>query len=215
MDLQDFGRWFGPRRPTGVVATIKWLYEQYRRHVATAKRTLAINSNKNSGVKVGGYTYGLSKTVTLGVASTFSLSAQPDTIMRFQRVVSNAPCPGMFYITTLQGCHQGDKIDAFNLKDLPIDYPTLSPANRIFVAVEYTGRVPTSQRLDRAEAHMRLCAARAGFLQHTLVELTGAKSLRQVRKIIAAASTYSPMHVPPDPDMFTFSIAFVGPSGIV
>jgi len=203
---------------SGVIDTARLLYRQYRRLVATARRVALLNPNKDSDVKVEGYTFALSKEVTLGIASRFDLVSSPDTNFRFQQLVSNAPCPGMFYILGIQGanvgCHQGHKIDAFNLKDLTIDYPTLSPANRIVVYVEYTGRVPHSKRLDRAEEKARRWRHRAIQLAEILRAVSEAKSLKAAKKIIAT-SDWSPYPSERMPDLFTFSIGFSGHASIV
>lgn len=121
-------------------------HESFDQAVARRKRQLLIEPNKDSDLKIEIYEFGLTKKVTLGVPAQFRMTNSPDVTFRISKMIANVTQPGMFYIRDIRvanvGCTIGGSLDAFNLKDLRYDYPTLTPANRVSVQVEYTGLVP-------------------------------------------------------------------------
>lgn len=140
------------RRPNPQALATLW-----KRHAAQAarkqKRELILEPNKGSDIKVERYSFTVSQAITLGTAlATFTtLSGQPDTTIRPQRVTTNAPTPMFVFIQEIKVANVSVTVgsgveDAFNYNALGVgqslDMPTLSPANRASVLGNYTGFVP-------------------------------------------------------------------------
>jgi hypothetical protein len=112
------------------------------------ERALLLEPNQDSDLKVEIYTFGLTKKFVLGVPATLYLWNYPDVNFRPSKIAANADRPGMFYVRDLRianvSATVGGSIDAFNLKDMRFDLPTMTPANKMTAIVEYTGLVPES-----------------------------------------------------------------------
>lgn len=117
----------------------------------TERRTLLLEPNKRSRVKVERYTFAVNQELALGTAEALDMSGQPDTNIRPQRVTSNAPAPGFATLNDIKVANVsvgvGGTLDAyqFNANGVgqTLDMPTLSPANRARVTGNYTGFTPT------------------------------------------------------------------------
>jgi len=117
----------------------------------TAARAALLDPNENSLLKIERYSFSLSNLFTLGTpASIVDMTLQPNTKIRPQRVVMNAPAPNFVLLTGLQvanvNAFVGDTEDAFTYSALAqgvaLDLPTLEPANRLTVSGAYTGFIP-------------------------------------------------------------------------
>jgi hypothetical protein len=126
----------------------------YHAHVKqkahTTHRTSLLDPNAHSTVKVERYSFSISTPLVLNVASAINMTLQPNTKIRPQRVIFNAPSPNFVIITTLQVANVnvfvGGSEDANTYGPLSqgvmLDLPTLEPANRATVTGNYTGFVP-------------------------------------------------------------------------
>jgi hypothetical protein len=112
---------------------------------------MLLEPNKGSAIKVERYTFSVNQALVLGVAlGLTTMTGQPDTNIRPQRVTMNAPTPGFCSITELKVANVsvtvGGIADAFQFSAIAVgqtlDMPTLSPANRATVLGAYTGFVP-------------------------------------------------------------------------
>lgn len=122
--------------------------QEQQRQQRREARALLLEPNKGSDLKVEIYEFGLSKKVVLGRPRTFSMRNSPDVNFRISKLVANVTQPGMFYLRDFRVSNIstiiGGSVDAYNLKDLQYDYPTLTPANTVSACVEYTGLIPDS-----------------------------------------------------------------------
>jgi hypothetical protein len=127
-----------------------WVDREVSRRL-TNIREMVLDPNKGSDVKIERYSFGIHTTVMLGVVGApLNLTGQPDVNIRPQRVIMNAPSPGFAIIEEIRVANVavtvGLQEDAFNYSALAqnshLDMPTLSPANRVAVIGEMTGRVP-------------------------------------------------------------------------
>ncbi len=121
---------------------------------STEGRTLALDPNRHSTVKVERYSFSFSpaSNLVLGTASTIaSFTQQPSASVKPQRVVMNAPAPGFVAITQLQianvNVFVGTTEDAFTYnagaQGVFLDLPRLDPQNRATAAGSYSGMLPT------------------------------------------------------------------------
>jgi hypothetical protein len=116
----------------------------------TDKRRLMLNPNMYSESKIERYSFSVNFPLVLGTPDGIDMSLQPDTSIRPQRVVMNAPQPGMITVAEIKVANVsvtvGDQEDAFTYSALAqgvvLDMPTLSPSNRAKVLGTYTGYVP-------------------------------------------------------------------------
>lgn len=118
----------------------------------TAARAALLDPNENSMLKIERYSFSLTNVFTLGGAGVplVDMTLQPNTKIRPQRVVFNAPSPNFVLLSGLQvanvNAFVGDTEDAFTYSALAqgvaLDLPTLEPANRLTVSGNYTGFVP-------------------------------------------------------------------------
>lgn len=152
-DDDDFGA--GPPRlrgrPSQAALIRAWKKKNAMRR-RTQRRNRVLEPNKGSSVKVEKYTFSIAEAITLGTASTFTtLTGQPDTTIRPQRVTMNAPSPLYAFIQEIKVANVSVSVgsgveDAFNYSaqgvGQSLDMPTLSPANRATVFGTYTGFVP-------------------------------------------------------------------------
>lgn len=118
----------------------------------TAARAALLDPNENSLLKIERYSFSLTNSFTLGGAGVplVDMTLQPNTKIRPQRVVMNAPAPNFVLLSGLQvanvNAFVGDLEDAFTYSALAqgvaLDLPTLEPANRLTVSGNYTGFIP-------------------------------------------------------------------------
>ena len=116
----------------------------------TARREMLLEPNKGSSVKIERYSFTINESIVLGVGSALDMTGQPDTNIRPQRVVMNAPQPGFVTVSEIKVANVSVTVgvteDAFTYSPLAqgvhLDMPTLSPANRATVLGDYTGFVP-------------------------------------------------------------------------
>jgi hypothetical protein len=118
----------------------------------TAARAALLDPNENSLLKIERYSFSLTNSFTLGGTGTplVDMTLQPNTKIRPQRVVMNAPSPNFVLLSGLQvanvNAFVGDLEDAFTYSALAqgvaLDLPTLEPANRLTVSGNYTGFIP-------------------------------------------------------------------------
>lgn len=135
-------------------ATHAQLMGVWKAHAAgkmkSASRERLLEPNKGSTLKVERYAFSINQTFTLGVATALSMSGQPDTNIRPQRVSMNAPSPGFGSVSEIKVANVSVTVggigDAFeynaNGVGQTLDCPTLSPANRATVLGNYSGFVP-------------------------------------------------------------------------
>lgn len=126
---------------------------QLRNPTSTAARTMLLDPNRDSTVKVERYSFSFSPTtnLVLGTASNIPTFTQnPSTSIKGQRVVMNAPCAGFILVSTLQVANVnvfvGGTEDAFTYsagaQGVMLDLPRLDPQNRATSAGAYTGVLP-------------------------------------------------------------------------
>jgi hypothetical protein len=139
------------RRPDANALVNIWA-KKMRSASLSAKRARILEPNKGSAVKVERYAFTLSQAIVIGTAAAFTtLSGQPDTSIRPQRVTCNAPTPMFAFIQEIKVANVSVTVgagqeDAFNYNALGVgqalDMPTLSPANRATVLGAYSGFIP-------------------------------------------------------------------------
>jgi hypothetical protein len=121
---------------------------------STMSRTLLLDPNRDSIVKVERYSFSFSPTsnLVLGTASNIvPFTQQPSTSIKGQRVIMNAPVPGFVLISSLQVANVnvlvGGTEDAFTYsagaQGVMLDLPRLDPQNRATSAGAYTGVLPS------------------------------------------------------------------------
>lgn len=126
---------------------------QLRNPTSTAARTMLLDPNRDSTVKVERYSFSFSPVtnLVLGTASNIPTFTQnPSTSIKGQRVVMNAPSPGFILVSTLQVANVnvfvGGTEDAFTYSagamGVMLDLPRLDPQNRATSAGAYTGVLP-------------------------------------------------------------------------
>lgn len=118
----------------------------------TARRARLLDPNEHSRLKIERYSFSMSPGLNfvLGTPMTFEATLQPNTRIRAQRIVMNAPQPNFVLIDSLQVANVnvlvGTTEDAFTYsaqaQGVMLDLPTLDPANRATVSGNYTGYLP-------------------------------------------------------------------------
>jgi len=120
---------------------------------ATAARTILLDPNRGSTVKVERYSFSFSPTANLALGTASSISTftqQPSASIKPQRVLTNAPQEGFVFLSTLQIANVnvfiGGTEDAFNYnaraQGVMLDLPRLDPQNRATSAGSYSGVLP-------------------------------------------------------------------------
>lgn len=149
----DYGYEFGADAaipaPTPQQAMQAW-QAQAMQKARTMRQVSKLEPNKGSAVKVERYMFSIVASLTLGTSSTFSVSNNPDTNIRPQRVTCNAPAPGFATLSNIKLANVsvlvGGSADAWsfnaNAVGQTLDLPTLTPANRATVEGSYSGFVP-------------------------------------------------------------------------
>jgi hypothetical protein len=121
----------------------------------TARRARVLDPNEHSRLKLERYSFSLSpeSNFTLGTGPVaFDATLQPNTRLRAQRVVCNAPCENFVILDSLQianvNVFVGTSEDAYTYnaraQGVMLDLPTLDPANRATVSGSYTGLLPAN-----------------------------------------------------------------------
>lgn len=122
-------------------------------HDATAARTLLLDPNRGSTVKVERYSFSFSPDdpLVLGTASALgTFTEQPSASVRGQRVVMNSPQEGFVTMTALQIANVnvfiGGIEDAFTYSarsnGVMLDLPRLDTQNRATASGDYSGFLP-------------------------------------------------------------------------
>jgi hypothetical protein len=135
--------------PPAAAMAAAWKANQLTK-VQSASRQRLLEPNRGSTVKVERYAFAINQALVLGVAATLTMTGNPDTTIRPQRVTMNAPQNGFATITEIKVANVSVTVggiqDAFDYSALGVgqslDMPTLSPANRATVLGTYTGFVP-------------------------------------------------------------------------
>jgi hypothetical protein len=143
--------YYGSGLPTGPAAALApevWASEM----AETARRARLLDPNEHSRLKIERYSFSMSPALnfTLGTAAAFEATLQPNTRIRAQRIVMNAPAPNFVILDALQVANVnvfvGTQEDAFTYsaqaQGVMLDLPTLDPANRASVSGTYTGYLP-------------------------------------------------------------------------
>lgn len=128
-------------------------------HNPTAARTLLLDPNRDSSVKVERYTFSFSPTsnLVLGTASSIPTFTQnPSTSIKGQRLATNAPMPGFVILSQLQIANVnvfiGGSEDAWTYAatsmGVMLDLPRLDPQNRASAAGSYSGVLPANFALN-------------------------------------------------------------------
>lgn len=120
---------------------------------STYGRTLLLDPNRESTVKVERYSFSFSpaSSLVLGTASALgTFTANPSTSIKGQRVVTNAPAQGFVTLDSLQianvNVFVGTTEDAFTYsaqaQNVVLDLPRLDPQNRATASGDYSGMLP-------------------------------------------------------------------------
>ena len=121
------------------------------RHEHHARRALMLDPNNGAEVKVERYTFAMNVILSIGTASAFNITQNPDTTIRPQRVTMNAPMSGFVIINEIKVANVsvtvGGSLDAYqfnpNAVGSSLDMPTLGPQNRVGVLGSYSSAIPT------------------------------------------------------------------------
>lgn len=132
--------------------------ERHHRHTRRRSREILLDPNEGSETKVERYSFSLSFALVLGTPVGIFTTQNPETTIRPQRVIMNAPAPGFVTVTDLKVANVsviiGDVEDAYNYNANAVgsmlDMPTLEPANRATMLGNYTGFTPFPYTLTQA-----------------------------------------------------------------
>lgn len=148
----DYGADFGAAPRVSQSALVKLARQRQASLARANKRKRLINPNAGSALKIEKYAFTISQAITLGTAAAFTtLTGQPDTTIRPQRVSMNAPTPMYAFVQEIKVANVSVTIgtgleDAYNYNangvGQQLDMPTLSPANKATVLGSYTGYIP-------------------------------------------------------------------------
>lgn len=116
----------------------------------TSSREGMLDPNRYSRTKVERYSFSMSAALVLGTAAAISTTLQPNTTIRPQRVIMNAPAPNFVTLTSLQianvNVFVGGTEDAWTYsataQGVVLDLPTLQPAYRATAGGNCTGYIP-------------------------------------------------------------------------
>lgn len=121
-----------------------------RREERSLVHELEMDPNAGQSLKLGRYSFGLSQTITIGVATGLYMSDSPATSLRTKRVIMNAPTVGFATIsavlianvtTTVGGAEDAFAYSAQSFGN-NVDYPTLPPSQKATVTGNYTSLAP-------------------------------------------------------------------------
>jgi hypothetical protein len=120
---------------------------------STYGRTLLLDPNRESTVKVERYSFSFSPSSALALGTGSALgtfTANPSTSIKGQRVVTNAPAEGFVTLDSLQianvNVFVGTTEDAYTYsakaQNVVLDLPRLDPQNRATASGDYSGMLP-------------------------------------------------------------------------
>lgn len=157
----DFGYEFGADAATPALADpshpvnqakMLALWKSNQSAVAKSKaRHSLLRPNEGSTVKVSGYSFSINATIALlGTPQALFLTGTPDTDIKPNRVVMNAPSPGFATIDDIKVANVSGTVgvtgDAFKYSILGVSsqmrLPMLTPSTRATVTGAYTGLLP-------------------------------------------------------------------------
>lgn len=156
----DYGADFGAAarrpvkvpRPANQQALVSLWKKTHAKQAIRNRREMLLEPNKGSDIKIEKYSFTVSQAITLGTAVAFTtLTGQPDTSIRPQRLTCNAPAPMFAFLQEIKVANVSVSVgsgleDAYNYNangvGQNLDMPTLSPANRMTILGSYTGFVP-------------------------------------------------------------------------
>lgn len=195
------------------------LWEEFSSIQATARRKLVLNPNHNSKCKVERYSLGLHTDIDLGTSGPFAMMDSPDVMFRPQEVCINASTPGMFLIQSILVGNVnvliGGQEDAYNWRNKRrVDWPTLSPANKIVITGSYTGKIPADNartQLERLESHHRQVDT---FLRTVIADAYAQPTIKKVRKALEVAMHNGVAPYPVNRETFQLSVSLTGPAVI-
>jgi hypothetical protein len=128
--------------------------EQAQRAAHRRSRELLLDPNGDSDLKVERYAFPISQTIpALGTPYIFiNYFGQPDTKIRPERVLMNAPGAGFVLITDIKTANVSGLVGGGGATDasffapgafnVHLSLPTLTPANKLSIQGSYTGYVP-------------------------------------------------------------------------
>jgi hypothetical protein len=121
-------------------------------HAATARRAAILDPNEHSRLKIERYSFAISpdEPFSLGTGVSFEATLQPNTRIRPQRILTNAPVPNFVLLDGIQVANVnvlvGGTEDAYTYaataQGVMLDLPTLDTSNRATVSGVYTGLLP-------------------------------------------------------------------------
>lgn len=152
-----------PAGPPGHDGPAVWAAE----HAATARRAHILDPNEHSRLKIERYSFSFTLQNTTDGTSTIPLQGgikslegtlQPNTRIRCQRIVMNAPAPNFVLIDSVQMANVnvlvGETEDAYTYsavaQGVMLDLPTLDPANRATASGTYTNLLPANYTAEFA-----------------------------------------------------------------
>ena len=123
---------------------------QEKREERAAAHQMRLDPNHGQSLKLGGYSFGLSQPLTIGLAVGLYMSDSPACTIRTKRVVMNAPQVGFATVSGLSIANVaatiGGSEDAFAYSaqsfSNEVDYPTLPPSQKATMQGTYTGFAP-------------------------------------------------------------------------
>ncbi len=143
--------YYGHEPPAGPSqeSALMWANEM----AETARRARLLDPNEHSRLKIERYSFSMSPATnfTIGTATLgWEATLQPNTRIRAQRVLMNAPAMNFVILSQLQianvNVFVGTQEDAFTYsataQGVMLDLPTLDPANRATAGGNYTGYIP-------------------------------------------------------------------------
>lgn len=142
--------WMTPAKPAPAQIAQAFQAQQLQ-SAHTAARVSLIDPNGLSATKVERYSFSINAALVLATQAALSgMTLQPNTKIRPQRVIMNAPCPMFVTLTSLQVANVnvfvGNTEDAYTYsagaQGVVLDLPTVDPSYRVSVAGNYSGLVP-------------------------------------------------------------------------
>lgn len=123
-----------------------WLAIQEQKGI-THKRSLVLEPNRGSRLKIQRYNFNISETFVIGTEQGFQIALTPAVTFRPQRVTSNAPCENFVLLSQLQvstvNAIIGGLADAWqfnaNGQGQELDLPTVGPEISVSIAGTYLG----------------------------------------------------------------------------
>ena len=120
-------------------------YDKERRSI---ERKLILDPNGGQVLKLGKYSFGLAVGIKIGTAAGVYQTGSPATTLRVKKIVINVPCPGFLYLSTLLTANVATTVGgvedawAYSAQScVEVDYPTLSPSQKVTLSGNYTGLV--------------------------------------------------------------------------